>query len=65
MDDRTKVVSQPTFPVGGSLMQAPKGMERQAKLRRLFPTVHYLRAHAQKRTTRFGYESLWIRRRRA
>jgi len=58
MDDRTKVVPQPTFPAGGSLMQAPKGMERQAKLRRLFPTVHYIRAHAQKRTTAFGYEAV-------
>jgi hypothetical protein len=58
MDDRTKVVPQPAFPTGGSLMPAPKGMERQAKLRRLFPTVHYLRAHAQKRTTAFGYEAV-------
>jgi L-lactate dehydrogenase (cytochrome) len=58
MDDRTKVVPQPTFPTGGSLMRVPKGMERQAKLRRLFPTVHYLRAHAQKRTTAFGYEAV-------
>ena len=39
MDDRTKVVPQPSFPTGGSLMRAPKGMERQAKLRRLFPTI--------------------------
>ena len=58
MDDRTKVVPQPSLPTGGALMRPPKGMERQARLRRLFPTVHYLRAHAQKRTTAFGYEAV-------
>ena len=58
MDDRTKVVStSASVPSGAPMMKAAPGGERAAKLRRMFPTVHYLRAHAQKRIPSFGYEA--------
>jgi len=54
MDDRTKVVPPPV-----ALPMAPPGpgMARQAELRRRFPTVFYLREHAQKRIPKFGFDA--------
>ena len=58
MDDRTKVIPPiANVPSGLPNMKPAKGMERQAKLRQMFPTVHYLRAHAEKRIPSFGYEA--------
>ncbi len=54
MDDRTKFAP----PVGGAPMSRPApAMRRQAKLRRRFPTVFYLRAHARRRIPKFGFDA--------
>jgi (S)-mandelate dehydrogenase len=54
MDDRTKVVP----PVTAVPMSKPApGLARQAKLRRRFPTVFYLREHARTRIPKFGFDA--------
>src|SRR6185436_9602705 len=57
MDDRTKIV--PAEPALSSIpMSKPApGMRRQAKLRRRFPTVFFLREAAQHRIPKFGFEA--------
>ena len=54
MDDRTKVVP----PVNALPMSKPTpGTARQVKLRRQFPTLHYMREHARTRIPKFGFDA--------
>ncbi|HWM46715.1 MAG TPA: alpha-hydroxy acid oxidase [Xanthobacteraceae bacterium] len=59
MDDRTKIVPPAAGTVPNALpMSRPvPGPERQAKLRRRFPTVFYLREAARRRIPQFGFEA--------
>ncbi len=54
MDDRTKIVT----PANAVPMSRPApGTARQAKLRRQFPTLYYLREHARTRIPKFGFDA--------
>jgi L-lactate dehydrogenase (cytochrome) len=54
MDDRTKIVP----PINALPMGKPApGTARQAKLRRQFPTLHYVREHARTRVPKFGFDA--------
>jgi len=66
MDDRTKVIPTETVPAAASpsappsapMGTRPPGMTAaQARRRRHFPTVHYLRLAAQRRIPQFGFEA--------
>jgi L-lactate dehydrogenase (cytochrome) len=53
MDDRTKIIP----PVSAPMTKPAPGGKRQAKLRRRFPTIFYLREHARKRIPKFGFDA--------
>ena len=54
MDDRTKIAPPATAV---PMSPAAPGMARQAKLRRQFPTLFYLREHARTRIPKFGFDA--------
>ncbi len=61
MDDRTKIVppervAEP-LPNAVPMSRPAPGMARQAKLRRRFPTLFYLRESARRRIPKFGFEA--------